>query len=184
LDGPAREARQDPLAPARQVFLQSRQLLLPAMDQLQLAIEVPHRGLQQLLAPLRVLRALELFADGRPRLLGGDQLAQLVERHPEQLLEPQDLAQPLDVGLRVLAMRARRPPAGRLEQPDLLVVADRPRRGAHELGDVADAHQSPYPTATAASARAVRGRSSDTPAPTSDVAASTHSAVCMFWMNG
>src|SRR5262249_44588909 len=62
----------------------------------------------------------------------------------------------------------------------LLVVADRARRGAHSAGDLADAQRG-------------RGRDrgahdlglmSDTAAPTSDVAASTHSAVCMLWMKG
>src|SRR4051794_207407 len=97
------------------------------MDELQLPVEVPQRAPQQLRAPVRILGAAELLADRRARILGRHQLAQLLQRYAEQVLEAPDLAQPFDVRLAVLAMRPRPPLTGRLEQPDLLVVADRPR---------------------------------------------------------
>src|SRR5205085_4458329 len=73
------------------------------------------------------------------------------------------------------------------EQADLLVVADRARGGAEPLRHLADAQRGGgrhAATASASRSFAVVGRSSDTNAPTTDVAASTHSAVCMLWMNG
>src|SRR5881398_518567 len=151
---------------------------------------MPQRLLEQLTAPHGILGAREFLADRPPRILRSDQLAQLVEAHAEEILEAQDLADALGVGLRVLAVRARAPFA-RLEQADLLVVADRPRRCAHRARDVADAHQwflraggatQSAPCATTAAARGAceRGRSSDTTAPTTDVSASTASATCML----
>src|SRR3954454_2722702 len=85
-------------------------------------------------------------------------------------------------------MGAGRALALRGQQPDLLVVADRAGRGPRQLGDLADAEGAGLAAhdATAASTGSVTcgGRSIDTTAPSSDVAASHHSAVCMLWMNG
>src|SRR4051812_23575537 len=67
------------------------------------------------------------------------------------------------------------------EQPDLLVVADRSGRRADGLRDLADPHDR---TGSASRTRTCAGRISETPAPASETAASTHSAVCMLWMNG
>jgi hypothetical protein len=56
----------------------------------------------------------------------------------EQVTQADDLAHPLDVGLRVAAVLALLAVGGRAEQPDLLVVADRPHGRAGQLGDLAD----------------------------------------------
>src|SRR6202040_3393184 len=97
------------------------------------------------------------------------------------------VAQALDVPLAVDAVAAGLALDAGREQPDLLVVADRARRGAHHLGDLADPQARMRGRARAhgaASAGSCAGRRSDTPAPASETAARTHSAVCMLWMNG
>src|SRR5581483_2206456 len=71
--------------------------------------------------------------------LGLEQLRELLEREPEQVAQTNDLPDPIDVGLRVVAVLALRALGPLAEQPDLLVVADRPRSHACELGDLADA---------------------------------------------
>src|SRR5205085_5457791 len=116
-------------------------------------------------------------ADRGPRLLGLDELLQLVERDVEQIAQPLQLEQALDVVVVVDALRALAPlPAG--EEADFLVVADRPRRRADALRDLAD------PDHAYATSRTCAGRSIDTPAPSSEMPASTHSARCMLAMNG
>src|SRR3954447_3599624 len=89
------------------------------------------------------------------------------------------------------------------QQADLLVVADRGRRRAHRARDVphpqlvaqtrrahdrtgsgARARSASAVAATSASESTCDGRISETNAPSNDTAASTHSAVCMLWMNG
>src|SRR5206468_2083465 len=69
-------------------------------------------------------------------------------------------------------------------EPDLLVVADRARRSARELRDLADPEEPFACSGRGAHALWCAGRMSDTKAPTSETAASTHSAVCMFEMKG
>src|SRR3954447_23770104 len=85
-------------------------------------------------------------------------------------------------------MGAGRALALRGQQPDLLVVANGAGRGARQLGDLADAEGAGLAAheVTAASTGSLTwaGRSIDTTVPSSDVAASHHSAVCMLWMNG
>ena len=157
----------------------------------------PERLLEHLPLPDRVLDPLLPLAPQRGAgALGGDQLAELLERDAEQLAQPEQLAEPLDVLLAVGAVGAGLALLLGGEQPDLLVVADRPRRGPGELGDVADpvaasrSCRAPGPVAGSSTSAARRssgrgaGRSSETPAPISEVAASTQSAVCMLWMNG
>ena len=85
-------------------------------------------SLEDLAPPHRVLDpALPLAAQRGAGALGLDQLLQLLQRDPEQVLQPQQLGEPLDVGLGVGAVGAGLAAAGRRQQPDLLVVADRPR---------------------------------------------------------
>src|SRR3954454_22361618 len=67
------------------------------------------------------------------------------------------------------------------EQPDLLVVADRAGRRADGLRALAAPHDR---TGSASGTRTCAGRISETPAPSSETAASTHKAVCMLWMKG
>src|SRR5438034_1040678 len=130
-----------------------------------------------------------LLAQRGARLLRGEQLLELVEADAEQLLEAKRVAQALDVLLAVHAMATGRPLGAAGQQPDLLVVPDRARRGAGAPRDLADpqplgdAHTRASDQA-AAVASSWEGRSRHTTAPTSDVAARTHSAVCMLWMNG
>src|SRR4051812_12146547 len=107
----------------------------------------------------------------RARVLAHHHVPHLPGRNPDHPLQPQQLAQPPDVPLAVLAVRARLPRV-RGQQADLLVVADRPHRRPRRLGQRADPHQSPL------------GRISDTKAPTSDVAARIHSASCMLATKG
>src|SRR4051794_1866805 len=82
-------------------------------------------------------------------------------------------------------MRAMLAVAGARQQADLLVVADRPRGRPDRAGDLADPHDRTGSAAVASRGwAACAGRISETTAPTSETAASTQSAVCMFWMNG
>src|SRR5205823_804989 len=74
--------------------------------------------------------------------------------------------------------------AGRAEQADRMVVADRPRRRADEPGDLADPQSGRGVGAHATAAPRSVGRSSDTSAPASETAASVQSATCMLWMKG
>ena len=82
--------------------------------------------------------AVPLAAQRGAGALGLDQLLQLLQRDAEQVLQAQQLGQALDVGLGVGAVGAGLAAAGDRQQADLLVVADRPRRRAGQLGDVAD----------------------------------------------
>ena len=108
--------------------------------ELELAVDVAERLAEQLAPPAGIdVVAAQLRAHLRARLLGGEQRLQLLQRDAEQVLQAHHLAQPLDLGVRVEAVRARWA-LGRLgQQADLLVVADRARRGAHRACDVADA---------------------------------------------
>ena len=139
------------------------------------------------------------LSDGA-RGLGVEQHRELVEREAEQVAEPDDLAHALDVGLAVGAVLALGAVVGAGEQADLLVVADRPRRRAGELGDLSDperlgccrAHAATFSGRGVADARASSscsafmcdGRAALIAAPSSEIPARHHSAVCMFDMNG
>ena len=128
-----------PLAPRDQLVFELGDLVAAAPHQLQLAGDVAERLLEDLAAAHRVLDAVvPLAPQRRPGALGLDQLLQLLERDAEQVLQPQQLGEPLDVGLGVGAVGARLAAAGGRQQADLLVVADRPRRRPGQLGDVAD----------------------------------------------
>src|SRR3954467_13456588 len=96
------------------------------------------RLLEELLLLGRVVRRLEALANDGPRLLGLDEALQLLERDPEQVAQPDQLLQARHLGLAERAVTALLEPGRRRQQADLLVVADRPRRRADELGDLAD----------------------------------------------
>src|SRR5581483_7562889 len=119
----------------------------------------------------------------RPFLLGLDELLQLVEREVEQVAEALELRQALDVCFVVEAMRSLRPLAAG-QEADLLVVADRARRDADALRHLADADHAAASSGSSTCSRTCAGRSIDTAPPTSETPASTHSAMCMFEMNG
>src|SRR5439155_12744506 len=107
-------------------------------DQLELTPDQGQGLLEDLAAAHGILDAtVPLAAKRGAGVLGLDQLAKLLERQAEQLLEPQQLLEPLDVGFRVEAVRTRLA-AGGGEQADLLVVADRPGCSAGAPGDPAD----------------------------------------------
>src|SRR5919107_2669326 len=148
---------------------------------------------QDLLAPLDRRRAVApLLAQRVASVLGLDDVAQLVERQTEEVLQAQQLLEALDAALGVGGVRAGVALGARRQQAELLVVADRPRRRARAPGEVADPqpgggrgrHAAARSSARATAASSWDGRSSETTAPTADVAASTHSATCMFEMNG
>src|SRR5919197_1117608 len=186
-------AARDPAALRGQVPLERGDLIAAAANQLELAVDVADRLGEDLTPADRVVHPLAPFlAQRRAGALGARQLPKLLECHAEEVLEAEELAQTLDVVALIEAMRARRPRAGGRQKPDLLVIANRPRRRPGRLSGLADPHQafgahqpsSAGTTTAAAGAREWRGRMSDTPAPTSDVAASTQSAVCMLAMKG
>ncbi len=74
------------------------------------------------------------------RLLVLEQLADLGQREPRVVAQPADEAEPLQV-LGVVQAVGALGAGGRGEQPDLLVVADRPRRETGLGGDLLDAQE-------------------------------------------
>src|SRR5262249_13384274 len=159
--------------------------------------DVLERLVENLASPHWILdAATPLAAQLGPGVLSLDQLPQLLQAEPEQVLQPQQFGEPLDVGLRVGSVGAALAPADRWQQPDLLVVADRPRGGAGEAGDLADSQLGAHGVASISSeiasstaakrldwcrvgswARSCRGRNRETPAPSTEVAARTQRAV-------
>ena len=89
---------------------------------------------------LGILGGLEPFAIALPGKLVFEELADLGQREPGVVAQALDEAQPLEVAGVVEAIRAVRA-TGRLEQADLLVVADRPGRQAGIGGDFLDPQQ-------------------------------------------
>src|SRR5262249_33839993 len=156
--------------------------------------------------------AAQLRPHGRSGILGGEQRFELFERHPEELFQAHHLAQPLHLLLAVESMSARRSSRRLGQQADLLVVADRPGRGAHQLRHIADpervrgrgahararscaagiggdgwmrsAAAAPSLWPAVATAGACWGRNRQTTAPTREVIASAQSAVCILAMKG
>src|SRR4051794_969125 len=92
------EALGHALAPLGEALLELLERGAAVADERELAVEVPGGRDEQVLALGRLGGAAPALADQRPRLLGLDEPAQVVEREPEQLLELEDLAQALDVG--------------------------------------------------------------------------------------
>src|SRR4051812_34016791 len=164
-----------------QLVLELGDLGAAAGQQLELALDVGARLVEDLAAPpLARAGRVQLLAARVARLLGLHQRLELVEADAEQRLQAHGLAQALDVLLVVEAVAAGLALAAAAQQPDLLVVADGPRRRARQPGDLAD----PQAGRGGAHATVSLGRSSETPAPSSAVAASVHSATGMLWMNG
>src|SRR5207248_10510608 len=177
-------AREDALALLDELRFEPLELLLAAPDELELRLDVRKCRLEDA-EPLGVrLRHLEALAQRGARLFRLEQLLELVEREVEQVAQPRQLADALDVDVGVQAVRAFLPVAA-LQQADLLVVANRPRRDARALRELADAdHAAASKTVSESAARTCAGRSSDTAAPTCEMPASTQSARCKFEMNG
>ena len=73
----------------------------------------------------------------RPQVAAADQLADLVERHPE-LAQGEDAAQLRQLGRRVVAVRRRRVDPDRPEQAERVVGAQLLRADAGEAGELAD----------------------------------------------
>ena len=91
-------------------------------------------------ALLGILGGLQAFAIALAGELVFEELADLCQREPGVVTQALDEPQALEVARVVQAIRAIRP-SGRLEQADLLVVADRPGRQAGLGGDFLDAQQ-------------------------------------------
>ena len=97
----------DPLAAGQQLLLELLDLLPPPPHQLELVADVAEALLEDLPPPHRVLdAAMPLAAQGGAGVLGLDQLLQLLERDAEQVAQPQQLVEPLDVALVVCPMGA------------------------------------------------------------------------------
>src|SRR3954447_15515545 len=176
------QAPLDALAARDQLALELLDRRAPRAQQAELALDVAERLVEDHPSAVLVhVTGVPLRPQRSASVLCLDQRLQLVERDAEQLLELQHLAQALDVGLVVGAVRAMLAVVRALQQPDLLVVADRARRGADLARYVADPH---VRAGSASGTRTWAGRISETTAPTSDTAASTHNAVCMLWMKG
>src|SRR5947208_1745554 len=167
--------------PRHELALEPLEFLLAAAHELQLARDVLERLVEQPPPGVRILGLGELAADLGARGLGGHELTQLVETQVEQVAQPDQLLQPLDVRLRVQPPLALLALLGCGQEPDLLVVANRARRRARELRQLAYPKS---PLVHAASSRTCAGRIIDTTAPSSDTAARHHSARCMLEMNG
>src|SRR5579884_2640693 len=115
--------------------------LPPCADERELPFDERDRLVDDAQALVVARRAGPAASQHRARLLGLGELDQLLEREAEQVAEPDQLLEPHDVGLGVVAVRSLRARAGRAQQPALLVVADRPRGDAHALGHLADAER-------------------------------------------
>src|SRR4051794_30190844 len=100
------EPRGDALAALGEALLELAEGRATVADQRQLAVEVAGGREEQFLALGGLGGAAVALADRRPRLLGLDQAAELLEREVEQVAQLEDLAQALDVGLRVAAVLA------------------------------------------------------------------------------
>src|SRR6266516_1082857 len=125
-----------------ELSLEGADLVAPAPDELELAVDVADRLGEDLAPAGGVVHSLAPFApQRRPRALDARQLAELLERHAEQILEAQELAEALDVIALVEAVRAGLAAARAGQEADLLVVADRPRRRSGRLRRLADAHE-------------------------------------------
>ena len=152
---------------------------------------------------LRVLGLAELAPDLSAGRLGLEQLRQLLEREPQQVAEPDDLARSARRPPACRAVLARSRSARARQQADLLVVADRARRRAGQLGDLADPQRARWryssPGLRSPRGRPRRldrgraellhrlracGRATATTRRGSRRAARHHSAVCMLEMNG
>src|SRR3954454_9744097 len=183
------EPLMDAAAAACELGLELLDRAAACAQQLELALDMAQGLVEDDPAPALVdVAGRPLGAQRRSRILRLDEGLELVERHTEQFLQLHHVAQALDIAVVVDAVRPVFAPLGGRQQADLLVVADRPGRRADRLCDLADPHESTGSpsgaTRSASGARTCAGRISETPAPASETAASTHSAVCMFWMNG
>src|SRR5262249_33836425 len=150
----AREVTPAP-AQARELVFQlggeGSERLLPRGQQLELALDERDCRLDDL-GPLLVGRALlPLAAQRGTSLLRLGQLDELLKRQPEQVAQPDQLLQPDDIGLAVEPVRALLALRLASEQAALLVVADRPRRHADAIGDLADAERALAHAASASS---------------------------------
>src|SRR5919197_1702574 len=172
-------ARADEALARHELALEPLELSLAPAHQLQLGPDVRERLGQKPPALGQVLRRPELPPELRAGRLGRHQLAELVEAEIEQVPQPPDLAQPLDVRVRVAPALALLAILRGGEQSDLLVVANRARRGPGQLRQLAYAE-----AAIPHVRRRWAGRMSETSAPRADTHARHHSATCMFWMNG
>src|SRR5581483_10132707 len=127
----------DALPALDEVRLELAQLGEPAPDEVELRLEVGQRLLERGAPLLGFGGRVEAAPRVRPHLFGHDHRPELVEREAEQVAQARDLAQALDVGLRVHAVLALLALDAR-QQAELLVVADRPRRHSRALCDLAD----------------------------------------------
>src|SRR4051812_24430067 len=123
-----------------ELSLEGLELDLAPLHELQQRVRVRRRLAQKPLALDRIGALLPRPPALDTRRLAGQHLAQLVERETQEPLQPQQLAQPLDVGLVVLPMLTRRPRVRGGKQPDLLVVADGPDRRRRGLRECPDPH--------------------------------------------
>ena len=87
------------------------------------------------------MRRTEPLANTDPRRLVLEQLADLGQREPGVVAQAADEAQPLEI-IRVVEAVGSLASGSRLEQPDLLVVANRTGRQPGFRGDFLDAEQS------------------------------------------
>src|ERR1035437_4740354 len=122
-----------------ELALEAGELGCAVAHELELAVDVTQR-LREQLAPtvLRDVLTAQLGAHLRAGVLGGQERLQLIEADAQQILQAHHVAQALELGLGVDAMPARGALQRLGDQPDLLVVADRPRGRADEAGDVPD----------------------------------------------
>ena len=109
-------------------------------ERLDLAVDA-RQGVDEDLAALGgVLGCPKPFAVAFAGCLVLEQLADLGQREPGVVAQPADEPEPRDIGLVVQAVGALGT-GGRLEEPDLLVVADGTGRQADLCGDLLDAQE-------------------------------------------
>src|SRR5205807_802251 len=177
--------------------LELLELAVPRANQIELSRDVTKRFLEDPPARILVFGEVVLAAELGASGLGIEQLRQLLQREAQQVAQADDLADAVHVSGRVPTVLALDAVNRAREHPDLLVVADGPRRRAGQLGDLADAqllgrrgHATASTfgragsTGSARSALTCGGLAAATTAPSTETADRHHNARCMLPMNG
>ncbi len=121
------QAAEGEIAAVEQLTLELLELAPAVLNEIELGADVAERLVEDPPADGGILGRLPLAAQPGAGSLGLEQLRELLEREPEQVLEPDDLLDPIDFAGGVAAVLSLLALGRAGQQPDLLVVADRAR---------------------------------------------------------